>query len=349
MSYYQNATEEIKIRNITEDTEALVISIKRYIKDFLKGIRIESFISFKMELTTDEILIVGSYDERKDNNGRIILESLQVDSEGIQKLLDNLEFHKDIHLILEYNCMFFYFYPYGISRIAEFLDEKLKGYVTYNCVEQQENNLRAYRFQELDGRFINGLMKDQDFRNYRHIKEWKVEDFIFYLELKNEIPWELYYRVLKEAETVCKKHGMKLLFESYPPGATDTPLADPGAMEIEPPYNNRTSGYVRDTLKIQEIECIYDDLYGIYNLLKEEVREVNDRWKLVPVDESHGRLTMRLILDSERNLVLSVFDPNAKIFEVMPYEKIGSSVEKIEKLIAEQGEFGVLFDEDILE
>jgi len=312
MSYYLYSKEEFIINNVNEDTAAFTLSVKRYIQDFLRGIRIQSIMNFEMELTVDEKLIIGEYASGDEGEGVIYLKSTQLDEEGMNRLLENLEFHKSIHLSLKYTGFFFYFYYYGINRFAEILNETLKGYVTFMASEEQEDELRAYHFRELNGELISGFMNDQDYRNYRHIRDWKIDQLYFDLILKEPISWETYYKVEKEAYRIGAKYGLKVEYEAYPSFAEGAPMADPGEVIFDRPYIEGTYDHEKETMTLQEMENFFEDISIIYDILKDHVSMLSDRLKLIPLYKKDGEAILRMRIDEEKNLMLSVFDPDAK-------------------------------------
>ena len=332
MSYYLYSKEEFFIKNVNEDTAVFTLSVKRYIQDFLKGVRIQSIMSFEMELTVDEKLIIGEYVSGDKGKGMIYLKSTQLDEEGMNRLLENLEFHKSIRLSLKYTGSFFYFYYYGINRFAELLNESLKGYVSFMASEEQEDELRAYCFRELDGELVSGFMKDQDYRNYRHIRDWKIDQFYFDLILKEPMSWETYYKVEKEAYRIGAKYGLKVEYEAYPSFAEGAPMADPGEVIFDRPYIKGTHDHEKETMTMKEMEDFFEDISVIYDILKEHVSMLSDRIKLMPLQKKDGEGILRMRIDEEKNLVLSVFDPDTKTLEYSPYVGDINRIKSMEKL-----------------
>jgi|GEM_PF-2441563 len=348
MSYYQFAKEEFVINNVNEDTAAFTKSVKKYLQDFLKGVRIQVIQSFYMELTVNEKLIIGEFVKGKGNNGVIQLQSIQLDETEMNHVVLELENYQNIHLRLSYAAFFFYFYPFGINRFGELLQESLQGYVTFTAMEEQEDVLRGYQFRDYDGQLVNGLIKDQDYRNYSHIEEWKMDQFYFDLHLKEPISWETYYKVEKEAYRIGAKYGLGVEYEAYPSFASGEPMADPGEVIFERPYIQGTYDYARKTMTFKEMESFYEDVLIIYTILRDHVSMLCDQMKLIPLHKEHGEPILRMKIDEEKNLVLSVFDPSAKNLEYTPYGEEVNGVKSMEAFF-EKWDVQVPFPEETLE
>ncbi len=348
MSYYLYSKEEFFISNVNEDTAAFTLSVKRYIQDFLKGVRIQSIMNFEMELTVDEKLIIGEYASDDKGEGVIYLKSIQLDEEGMNRLLENLESHKNIHLRLNYTGFFFYFYHYGINRFAELLNKSLKGYVTFMASEEQEDELRAYHFREHDGELISGFMNDQDYRNYRHITDWKIYQLYFDLVLEEPISWETYYKVEKEAYKIGAKYSLKVEYEAYPSFVEGAPMADPGEVIFDRPHIEGTYEHEKETMTMQEMENFFVDVSVIYDILRNHVSMFSEQIKLKPFNTKEGEAILRMRIDEEKNLVLSVFDPDAKNIDYTPYVGDINRVKSMEELFKDW-DVQIPFPEETLE
>lgn len=345
MSYYLSAREEIIIQNNNEDTRAFTVSVKKYIQDLLQGMRIESFYAFSMELTVDEKVIVGTYVQEAYQKGFIKLESVQFDEEGMDKLINNLDFHENIRLKLSYSGFFFYFYHYSINRFSELLDEKLQGFVTYFATQEEEDALSAYQFNEVNGKLIKGYLKNQPFEKYRYIKEWKIVRFHLYMEVEDDMIWETYNIAFKEAQELADRLGLELEFDPYPPDDVDAPTTSPGALLLDRPTIKGQYVY-KETLSDAELEEYYVGLCRVYEILRDYVKMINDEWQLVPANTKDGNVTVVLKIDEQKELVLSVFDPYAEGVEIIPEESVTSTVKSMEEFMSSWEDVQIPFDED---
>ena len=332
MSYYMRAKEAITIKNVNEDTRAFTISVKKYIQDFLQGVRIESFYNFSMELSVDDKVIIGTYIAEDYRKGVIKLESLQFTEEGMHKVIENLEFHEKISLNLEYSGFFFYFYYYSISRFRILLDEKLKGYATYFANEQQEDALTAYVFTEVDGELMMGYIDDHPFDQYKYINEWKFIRLEFVLNLEDEIPWDVYYDALETANEVAEEFDLKIYFDPNPMEDSDGSSAKPGGMEIETRYENGHSIH-KEVMTSDEIEEYYMGLKKIYNTLRDYTKDSTFDLQLIPLDKKYGESTVVLKLNEDKELVLRIFDPYAEELYIIPDDFRVSRVSAMEEAV----------------
>lgn len=330
MSYYMSAKETIRIKNTNEDTRAFTMSVKKYIQDFLQGIRIESFYDFAMELTVDEKVIIGTYIGEGYQKGVIKLESIQFNEEGMRKVIENLEFHENLSLKLNYSGFFFYFYDYNINRFSKLLDEKLKGYVTYFASQQEEDALTAYQFNVVDGNLNHGYVKEHAYEKYKHIKGWKAININFYLELVDNIPWDIYNAAFDKAQEVADHFGLRLYFVSDSVGDSDGTSANPGALEMDRAIKPGEEVY-KVTMASNEVEAYYEELEKIYNLLRDYMTTIGDEWQMIPSNEEDGEITLMLKVDDKGDLALMVFDPNAEDVEILPNDSVSSIVEQLEE------------------
>ena len=347
MSYYMRAKEAITIKNVNEDTRAFTISVKKYIQDFLQGVRIESFYNFSMELSVDDKVIIGTYIAEDYRKGVIKLESLQFTEEGMRKVIENLEFHENISVNLEYSGFFFYFYYYSISRFRILLDEKLKGYVTYFANEQQEDALTAYVFTEVDGELMRGYIDKHPFDKYKHIKDWEVLNMSFYMELKDGIPWSVYNEALAEAEKLAKDYNLRIYFDPDSTGDSDGSAANPGAIEIE---DNNSNGIVDNKIimDVDEIEIYYARLKKIYDIFKDYSKGIEDYWKMMPIDKNYKEVTLELEVDEHNNLVLKVFDPYAEELYIIRDDSRTTRVSAMEEAMKGWEDIQIPMDDSFL-
>lgn len=347
MSYYMSGKEAITIKNVNEDTRAFTISVKKYIQDFLQGVRIQCFGDFFMELLVDEKLVLGNYRGVKYGAGSIVLESNQYDEEGMRKLIENLEYHENIQLNLEYTGSFFYFYKYCISRFSILLDDRLKGFVTYFANEQQEDALTAYVFTEVDGELMRGYIDKHPFDKYKHINDWEVQNMSFYMELKDGIPWSVYNEALAEAEKLAKDYNLRIYFDPDSTGDSDGSAANPGAIEIE---DNNSNGIVdsKMIMDVDEIEIYYARLKKIYDIFKDYSKGIEDYWKMVPIDKNYKEVTLELEVDEHNNLVLRVFDPYAEELYIIPDDSRTTRVSALEEAMKGWEDIQIPMDDSFL-
>ena len=330
MSYYMSAKETITIKNVNEDTRAFTISVKKYIQDFLQGIRIESIYAFTMELTVDEKVILGTYVGEGYQKGVIKLESIQFNEEGMHKVIENLEFHESISLKLEYTGFFFYFYHYCINRFSELLDDKLEGYVTYFASQQEEDALTAYQFKVVDGTLKRGYVKEHAYEKYRHIKEWKNLSASYFIELADEIPWNIYDAALIEAQQMADQFGLKLYFDPDSTGVSDGSSANPGALEVSK-VTRHGEDDSREIMTSSEVDVYFQSLRRTYDILRDYVTMITDGWQMVPANEEDGEITLVLKIDDQGDLALKVFDPYAEEVEILSNDSVSSSVKMLEE------------------
>lgn len=349
MSYYLSAKEAITIKNVNEDTRAFTISVKKYIQDFLQGVRIQSFYNFSMELTVDDKVIFGDYVKGENRqNDVIMLKSNQFNDEGMRKVIENLEFHENISVNLEYSGFFFYFYHYCINRFRGLLDEKLKGEVTYFANEQEEDTLTAYVFTEIDGELMKGYIADHPFEQYKHIKDWEVQNMSFYMELEDGIPWSVYNEALAEAEKLAKDYDLRIYFDPDSTGDSDGSTANPGGIEIDA-NNSNIIDVSKKIMGVDEIEYYYTRLKKIYDIFKDYSKGIEDYWKMVPIDKKNKEATLLLKVDVQNNLVLRVYDPYAEELYIIPDDSRTSRVSALEEAMSNWEDIQIPMDDSFLE
>jgi len=344
MSYFREAREKFIVKNDTNETRAFVKSLKRYVLDFLEGIRIQSLSTFHLELTADDILIMGSHIENGEDGGYILLESIQVDKNGIESLVRNLDNYLNINLSLDYEGSFYYFYPYGVARFDKLLNENLKGKVIYECDEDDEEEVKFYVFREHEGELIQGLVKPRDIKEYNYIIDWEVKMLSFYSGLNQDIPWELFHKVENLVHSYCEKYNLSNDFKLMTALDDDDDvykkeMAEVGDIIIELPINLGMNRNVKTVFEINKIMNMFDGINEIYDLIRDFLECPRTEWLFTPLKASFGKLSMRLGIDGERNLFIGVYD--IKSNDITQY---GKSDEKLLGLIESVGDIVIPFN-----
>lgn len=343
MSYLREASEKFIVKNDTNDTKAFVKSLKKYVLDFLEGIRIESLSTFHLELTADDILIIGSHIDNAEDGGGILLESIQVGKAGIENLVKNLDNYVNINLFIDYSGSFYYFYPYGVARFHKLLNENLKGKVTYECEEDDDEEVKIYVFRELEGELIQGLVKPRDIKEYNYINDWEVKMLSFYSGLNQDIPWELFHKVENLVYSYCEKYNLsndfKLMTALDDDDVYKKEMAEVGDIIIELPLNFGMNRNDKTVFEINKIMNMFDGINEIYELIRDFLECPRTEWLFTPLKASFGKLSMRLGVDGERNLFIGVYDIKSNY--VTQY---GKSDEKLLGLIESVGDIVIPFN-----